>query len=524
MLRGYADTQAPEVQHPPAESRAWSPAAWGGLYVLHGDFGSLTTDNLSTNAVPWKLVQALPDVVPEPFFAGGEYGWQPSPAEPLRRFGIVYGATLAGPPGLAQRSTWREVPVGYARGTVRRTFPDVTLDIASTNCSMCHLGRTWDAAGQPTDQVYWGVPNHSVDFDALIAAITRAALDPRATDEALLAAMARRFPAMEAGEVATYRKYVLPAFKKAVRDAQARWGSLHPWRFGGPGFSHGLALLRDALTDHRERLSPLDFPPAHVKIPNLFSVTQKRWLLIDGSYEALHDDGAQRFVDHLVAFLPVFGTSIERSIAEAPRLARVAAFLDTLAPPPFPGPIDRQAASRGAAVFAERCAGCHGDRDDSGVYRYPSRRVSVAEIGTDPTRARALTPDLARRYGETDIGAYERFRQTDTYLPPTLHGVWACAPYFHNQSVPTLWHVLTPEARPARFLSGGHALDVRRVGVRCAPDHEGTCGYGRGYIPWSEPRLYDTSEPGRSNQGHVDQVRGLTELVKWDLIEYLKTL
>ena len=264
-----------------------------------------------------------------------------------------------------------------------------------------------------------------------------------------------------------------------------------------------------------------------MKVPNLYGVTQKRWLLIDGSYHAVHeDDETRRFVDHLIGFLPVFGTAVDRSIDEAPRLAKVIAFLRTLSPPPFPGPIDPAASARGAALYERRCAGCHGDKGADGAYRYPGRRVPVEEIGTDATRARALTPDLLRRFADTDVGKYEIVQSTGTYMPPSLHGVWANAPYFHNASVPTLWHVLTPSERPVRFLTGGHAFDPRRVGIACGVTRESeeTCVYFHGYVPWSEPRVYDTREPGRSNRGHEQPVSGLTDAMKWDLIEYLKGL
>jgi mono/diheme cytochrome c family protein len=525
MLRGYAATESVEVKNPPPESRGWSDATWGGYYALYADFGCLTTDNLATNALPWKLVNALPDVVPEPFYGDARYGWQPVAGETLRRFGVIYGATLVGPRGLRQRTDFRELPVGYARGTVTRSLPDITLEIASTNCSMCHLGRTWDQAGRPTAQVFWGVPNHSVDFDALALAVTRAALDPRATDEALLAAMKRRFPSMSEDELTTYRKYVLPAFKKAIGDAQRRWGSLHPWFFGGPGFSHGVAILRDTLAEDATLLGPAHFPPANVKIPNLYGVANKRRLLIDGSYDALHpDEPKQRFIDHLIAFLPVFGTSLERTMGEIGRLDKLAAFLQTIEPPQFPGPIDVVAAGRGAPLYARACAKCHGDRGPDGAYRYPNRRVPVDEIGTDPSRSFALDVDLGRRFSATDIGAYEKVEHTGSYLPPPLHGIWASAPYFHNGSVPTLWHVLSPAERPMRFMSGGHALDTARVGVACVPAVDGSCVYPPGYAPWSEPKLYDTTQPGRSNRGHELQVAGLTDAMKLDLIEYLKTL
>lgn len=114
--------------------------------------------------------------------------------------------------------------------------------------------------------------------------------------------------------------------------------------------------------------------------------------------------------------------------------------------------------------------------------------------------------------------------RTLAYAPPPLHGVWSMAPYLHNGSVPTLWHLLTPDARPARFWVGGHALDLEKVGIagQLAPD--GTWDYPAGYIPWSEPKLYDTREPGRSNAGHAAQGAGLLDDEKRDLIEYLKTL
>ena len=43
-------------------------------------------------------------------------------------------------------------------------------------------------------------------------------------------------------------------------------------------------------------------------------------------------------------------------------------------------------------------------------------------------------------------------------------------------------------------------------------------------MPWSEPKLFDTREPGRSNAGHAAQVAGLLDDDKRSLIEYLKTL
>ncbi|HEX4621512.1 MAG TPA: hypothetical protein VH208_08090, partial [Myxococcaceae bacterium] len=295
-----------------------------------------------------------------------------------------------------------------------------------------------------------------------------------------------------------------------------RWGGVHPWRFGGPGLSHGAAILREALAPDRMALEPKEFLPAYTKIPNVYGIVQKERILIDASYVSTPTASAdQRFVHHLVGFLPVLGASVDRAIAEEPRLEKVRAFLATLAPPSFPGPVDAQRAAQGKALFAGRCAKCHGDKDADGHYAYPNKRVAVSTIGTDPNRAEAVDEQSVARFNATAIGRFITVEHTGKYAPPPLWGVWANAPYFHNASVPTLWAVLKPEERPARFWVGGHRLDLQRVGVGDYPPD---------YAPWSEPQEVDTGQPGRSNRGHEEQVASYTDEERWQLIEYLKTL
>jgi hypothetical protein len=110
------------------------------------------------------------------------------------------------------------------------------------------------------------------------------------------------------------------------------------------------------------------------------------------------------------------------------------------------------------------------------------------------------------------------------YVAPPLAGVWATAPYQHNGSVPTLWHLMHPDQRPARFYVGGHRIDFVRVGIAGEVESDGTMRYASDYRPWSTPRLFDTSEPGRSNRGHETMFADLTEAQKTALLEYLKRL
>jgi hypothetical protein len=94
-----------------------------------------------------------------------------------------------------------------------------------------------------------------------------------------------------------------------------------------------------------------------------------------------------------------------------------------------------------------------------------------------------------------------------------LNGIWATAPYLHNGSVPTLYHMLHPDERPAKFSVGNREYDATKVGYQS--DAAGT-----GMNVWT----YDTTKPGNSNIGHRGAQFGttLTEDQKAELVEYLK--
>jgi hypothetical protein len=108
------------------------------------------------------------------------------------------------------------------------------------------------------------------------------------------------------------------------------------------------------------------------------------------------------------------------------------------------------------------------------------------------------------------------------YVAPPLDGVWASAPYFHNGSVPTVYGVLTAEARPKYFrrVGGAKEYDAKNLGLMVetliAPAPKDAPGEAR-------RRVVDTTLPGLSNQGHPFGFK-LGEKEKRQVIEYLKTL
>jgi cytochrome c peroxidase len=172
-------------------------------------------------------------------------------------------------------------------------------------------------------------------------------------------------------------------------------------------------------------------------------------------------------------------------------------------------------------VFEANCSRCHGTYGKGG--EYPEVNVPLDEIGTDPLRHEALTPDRRKHYGETWFGDYGKKRtlvDPPGYVAPPLDGVWASAPYFHNGSVPTLWHVLHPSDRPAVWKRSEDGYDTGRVGLEVET-------FGTLPAEVADPRerrsYFDTSRRGMSSGGHLFPDE-LDEPQKRAVLEYLKTL
>src|SRR5688500_19819908 len=94
--------------------------------------------------------------------------------------------------------------------------------------------------------------------------------------------------------------------------------------------------------------------------------------------------------------------------------------------------------------------------------------VPIETIGTDRVRFDALSPAHRKVYGESWFAHYGKQNTLDKpagYVAPPLDGVWASAPYFHNGSVPTLWHVLHPDERPKIWKRTEDGYDRERVGL-----------------------------------------------------------
>jgi hypothetical protein len=100
---------------------------------------------------------------------------------------------------------------------------------------------------------------------------------------------------------------------------------------------------------------------------------------------------------------------------------------------------------------------------------------------------------------------------------PVLTSLWASAPYLHNGSVPTLWAVLSPDDRPARWRATG-AYDAEDVGLA----HEAMPGDAPA-DPVEARRIVDTAVPGLGAAGHLYGAE-LSAPERRALLAYLSTL
>jgi mono/diheme cytochrome c family protein len=201
----------------------------------------------------------------------------------------------------------------------------------------------------------------------------------------------------------------------------------------------------------------------------------------------------------------------------------IQAYLLSLEPPKYPLPIDRDLAHKGEVLFTAHCARCHGIYGEQ--YTYPNKVIPIDKIGTDRRRFDGITRKFGAYYAKTWFAGDYALLETEGYQAPPLDGVWATAPYLHNGSAPTVWHVLNSKARPRLFTRSYRtdldAYDARRLGwkieeLREPPDPKKV-------TPLEARKVYDTTKPGRGNGGHTFGDR-LGEDERVAVIEYLKTL
>jgi hypothetical protein len=278
----------------------------------------------------------------------------------------------------------------------------------------------------------------------------------------------------------------------------------------------GVALM--AYRDSELNVYPDRFPPRMVHHdmdpPPWWHFRKRKHIYADGF--------AERGPRALMQFMLVNENGPERFREWEKDFQDVYAYLMSLSPPRYPFEIDEALAALGEAAFERTCAECHGTYGTE--WTYPEKTVPIDEIGTDRVRLDALSVPHRANYARSwfaHFGKQITVEAPSGYVAPPLDAIWATAPYFHNGSVPTLWHVLNPDERPVVWKRASmDGYDRQKVG------HEATV---LSDMPRPLPDVktrrhyFDTRRFGKSASGHLFPDE-LTAEEKRAVLEYLKTL
>jgi hypothetical protein len=171
------------------------------------------------------------------------------------------------------------------------------------------------------------------------------------------------------------------------------------------------------------------------------------------------------------------------------------------------------------STLLKDCAGVNAGKAFTG--NSFARTVQTAVDSIKQKAYAAASVDAVQQKSMEDVARRGPVRWRDTLLdiqPPQgpyaarpLYGIWAAAPYLHNGSVPTLYHLLLrPEQRPKTFALGSRQYDPVKLGFVV----DTTCG--------QQDCLVDTTRTGNGNGGHLWGT-DLAEPDRMALLEYLKT-
>jgi mono/diheme cytochrome c family protein len=449
----------------------------------HFKYGS--TGGERDAGIPYWMWKVLPVMFAE---------FLPEPARGLASLGFVFDPA---------RPQDADLPVGVSKRNVQG------IDRVFLNCAVCHTGTVRDTPDGPR-RVITGMPANTLDLQAFERFLFNAATSEKFTPERLGAEMKRIGATDDLVNRIALRYFAVDIARRRLLFLRDRFRFMDREPDSGPGrvdtFNPPKVLLnfRMDLLPEREWVGNCD-------LPSVWNQDKRKgmWLHWDGNNNSVEERNRSA----------AFGTGATPPTLDRPSLRRMEAYLATATPPAYPYSVDAALAARGAPIYREYCAGCHGASGTDFTGERVGQVTPIGEIRTDRHRLDSYTEELAANqnllYAAYPDERFRHFRKTHGYANQPLDGLWLRAPYLHNGSVPTLRDLLNPASqRPRIFYRGYDVYDPRNVGFVSDVAAE----KGRRHF------RFDTSLPGNGNFGHEGRAYG-TELPAADkeaLLEYLK--
>ena len=450
----------------------------------HFKYGS--TGGEHESGFPYWIFQALPQVCNH-LLPGG-----------YRSLGLVF-------------EDGKDLPIGMSK----RSY--MGIDRTFLNCAVCHVSTVRRTA-QDKPQIVLGMPAATFDVMGFERFFFQCAADPKFSKEFIVPEAQRLAKAGGQPLDLIDRYLVYPIAVAIMRERllmlRGRFGfvehQIGQGALWGPGrvdtFNSAKVLFNFPMDklDKNELLGASDFP-------SIWNQGMKRGM-------QLHWDGNNTLVEERNKSA-AFGTGTTPPTIDVAAIKRVEDWIEKAKPPQYPFGIDKDLAARGAPLYKQYCARCHGASGQDFSGELVGKVTPIEAIRTDRRRLDSYTEMLAVNQSTLYAGypyRFTHFRKTFGYANMPLDGLWLRAPYLHNGSVPTLRDLLEPAAqRPKVFYRGNDVYDEKNVGFVSTQASEGDRTFFK----------YDTALDGNSNIGHDGAAYG-TDLPPADkaaLLEYLKT-
>lgn len=403
-----------------------------------------------------------------------------------------------------------DLPVGVAKRH------HLGIDRVFLNCAACHTSTYRKTPESPRELVL-GMPANLFNLMAFQKFFFQCGKHPRFNWKYLVPAMQRQGADLDFID----RYLVYPVAIWVMRDLlqllETRFAFTEmqpPW---GPGRVDTFNAAKAKFNFPWDQL-PKEELVGTTDFPSIWNQRQRKQR-DDGQPMSLHWDGNNDKVEER-NLSAAFGTGAIPPVTDHDAIGRIEDWLLGLKPPAYPFPIERNLAAKGALIYKQYCADCHGANGTDFSGKQVGKITPIEEIGTDRWRLDSYTYELAVNQGTLYAGypqyRFKHFRKTFGYANAPLDGIWLRAPYLHNGSVPTLRDLLEPaDLRPKVFYRGNDLYDSKKVGFVADSAEEKGWQYFR----------FDTALPGNSNKGHEGPKYGteLSDEQKGALLEYLKT-
>lgn len=449
----------------------------------HFKYGS--TGGERGSGIPYSVWKLLPQVFPQ-YLPGRDYA----------ALGLIYEKD--------QNGNLKDLPIGVSKRNV------MGIDRVFVNCAICHVGSVRDTP-ESAPRIIVGMPSNTVDLQGFSRFLIASARDEQFTAQRLVPEIAR------AGTDDWINRLGLSLFGISLMRERLlmlgnRFKFLDREPDCGPGrfdtFNPPKALFNfpmDKLPPE-EWIGLCDFPSIWNQGQREERKMRLHW---DGNNDSVRERNRSA----------AFGTGATPPTLDRENIKRIEDWLLTAKPPPYPYPINEALAARGAPLYAQYCASCHGKSGSDFSGKDVGSVTPIDQIKTDRARLDSYTLELCVNQNLLYAGygneRFSHFRKTFGYANAPLDGVWLRAPYLHNGSVPTLRDLLEPaENRPQEFYRGYDVYDPKRVGFLSDVASE----KGRKFF------RYETKLKGNGNYGHEGPAYGtqLSPDQKDAIVEYLK--